>query len=249
MHSLGRRKEVETRVFHRVLVTLALLVLLIILGTFVNLAESDSYREAVYKSVTLVTHIDLANQSMGFISFLLYFVGGILSLVILITLIQLLFEGQLSQNLAEGKKMKKIQSLTNHIIICGAGRVGSNVAKSLAAEKIPFVLIDENPERIDRAEKLGWLALEDDSLEKKTLEAAGIKHAKSLVSCLSTDGDNILQVLTAKEMNPNMHIVARADFERSIDKLKNAGAEQVILPTHIGGQMLARVAMTPFKGQ
>jgi voltage-gated potassium channel len=245
MGSLAQRKEVERVTFKRVLIALVLLVLIIIVGSIIKFQEANTYKEALYKTVSIVTHIDLGTDSQGFISFILYVIGGILSLFIVITLIQFVTEGTLKKDIEEDRNMKKSKTLTNHIIICGAGRVGSSVAEALDAQKQEFIVLDQNPAVTLSATKKGWLAIEDDALDPRALELAGVEKARAVVTCLDSDGDNVLLCLTVKEINPRVSIIARADHERNIEKLKKAGASEVIMPTQIGGQMIAKTIMAP----
>ncbi len=134
--------------------------------------------------------------------------------------------------------MKKIGKLKNHYIICGAGRVGMCVADELRKRGKDVVIAEKDNALVDKLREKGYLVVNGTSTEEDTLVKAGIKNAKYLIAATGDDGKNILIILTAKELNPNIKIGARAASEAMIVKLKHAGAEHVVLPEIIGGIQL-----------
>lgn len=144
------------------------------------------------------------------------------------------------------QRMKaKVNKLKNHYIVCGLGRVGSQVAREMGIEKENFVGIDKDPDRITEAAQAGFLAFEGDSTHEDALRDAGIEHAAGLVACLGEDSHNLLVVLTARSVNPDLYIVGRCNRAENEIKLKRAGADRVALPYQIGGYHMAAMALRP----
>jgi voltage-gated potassium channel len=152
----------------------------------------------------------------------------------------LLFEGKFFQ---ERKMQKKINQLENHYIICGFGRMGKKIAQELYKRKTPFVILEkefENPELLENYQYISGDATEDENLI-----SAGIKKAKGLVSVLSSDIANTFTTLSARGLNSSIKIIARAEEERSKEKLIRAGADRVVLPYEIGGYRITQVLLRP----
>lgn len=140
---------------------------------------------------------------------------------------------------------KSINKLKNHIIVCGAGRVGSNVAHVLRAENVSHVLVDNDPERISEMEEKGHLVMLGDATQDEVLLDLGIMEARGIVCALAEDAFNLFIALTARDLNPGIKIVARAERPESIQKLRRAGADKVIAPTQVGGFQLATAILKP----
>lgn len=138
-----------------------------------------------------------------------------------------------------------LQKLKDHYIICGYGRMGSYICKKLKNENIPFVVIDKNPSLNAYLENEDYLYIIDDSSREETLLLAGVDRAKGLISVVSSDADNVYIVLTARQLNPNLYIIARAAEESSEQKMYKAGADKVISPYKIGGERMALAVLKP----
>jgi voltage-gated potassium channel len=156
-----------------------------------------------------------------------------------------LFEGQFSENRRKKRMGKKIADMEDHYIVAGYGRVGRQVAQELADEGVEFIVVDRSETEIKEATLKGYAAVMGDPIKEETLQAAGIERAKSLLAALGTDTDNLFLVLTAKSLNSDLYIVARASEEESVGKLEKAGADRVALPYQIGGYHMAAVALRP----
>ena len=162
------------------------------------------------------------------------------------TLIDFFVEGHLG-GMLEGRRMKnKIEGLSGHHIIAGIGRVGKVVARELAEEQQPFVVVDSSDARIQDARANGWLYVQGDATEEETLRAAGIARAASLITALDQDADNLFVTVTAKTLNPGLFVVSRSSTESSEAKLIKAGVNRVITPTVIGGRRMASLVLHPF---
>lgn len=161
------------------------------------------------------------------------------------TFVDFVVEGHLKE-LLEGRRMQSnIEKLSGHHIIAGIGRVGSVVARSLAEEGAPFVVIDKDPECVARAHDEGWFVVDGDASDEQTLMSAGIERARSLVTALDSDADNLFVTFTARSMNGDLFIVARSSHEESEAKLRRAGADRVLTPNVIGGRRMAGMVLHP----
>ncbi len=139
---------------------------------------------------------------------------------------------------------KKLAALRDHYIICGYGRIGKHICHIIARE-VPFVVIENDPEVIREIEAEGFLFLEGDATNEEVLIKAGIERARGLVSVLRSDADNVYIVLTARSLNPRIFIMARADDERVVKRLKQAGANKVFSPYLIGARRMALAILRP----
>jgi voltage-gated potassium channel len=153
----------------------------------------------------------------------------------------LLTFGQLRRSLAMSK-------LRDHFIICGAGRVGSHLVRGLKAGNDPFIVIEKDRTIVEDLMNQGISVLVRDATLEETLREAGVEHARGLAACLPDDADNVYVVLPARDLNPTMHIVARAAEEQAESKLIRAGANRVVAPTIIGGHRMAMALTKPAVG-
>lgn len=233
----------------RTLVRISLLsALLLVVGTVgFAILEHLSYPEALYSTLLLLlTHFPLHEATNWPGKFLLIFLD-ISSLVIIAYLLKWFAEYMigLSSNVRKRRVKAKIDKLKDHYIVCGLGRVGSQVARELANEEVPFVGIDRDQERVDEAIANGYLAVCADSSVEGTMLDIGISKAKGLVASLGEDSLNLFVTLAAKSLNPKIYVVARANRQDNELKLKRAGADRVALPYQIGGYHMATMVLRP----
>jgi voltage-gated potassium channel len=163
----------------------------------------------------------------------------------LVTVAEFFVAGHLAEILAERRTQKMIDSLSDHYIVCGYGRVGRQVVRDLHAAGSQYVVIDNNPEVRELAKAAGVRFLEGSPSEDELLRAAGIERARALVACMDSDAENIFTTLTARELRGDIAIIARASVEDSEKKLKRAGADRVISPYKASGTEMARLALHP----
>ncbi len=146
----------------------------------------------------------------------------------------------------EKRRMKRmIDKLEQHYIVCGYGRVGRAAARELRQAGVPMLVIDRNPEKVERAIRAGTAAVAGDSTRDEILEQAGVKRAKGLIAALATDADNLFLILSAKTQNPNLKVAARVGEEDAEDKLRRAGADTVFAPYTNAGHQLALSLVRP----
>ncbi|WP_245917657.1 potassium channel family protein [Aureitalea marina] len=148
-------------------------------------------------------------------------------------------------NLRRKRVQSKIQLLKDHIIVCGFGRNGRQAVLKLKNYNKDFVVIESNEEVIDDHRGDGILFLDGDATQDEVLNLAGIERASTLISALPSDADNLFIVLSARQLNPHLKIISRATEETSYQKLKLAGADNVILPDKIGGDHMASLVVVP----
>jgi voltage-gated potassium channel len=158
---------------------------------------------------------------------------------------QIMVEGRLTMLLGRGKMEKTIDKLKNHYIVCGCGRIGYLICRELAAEKVDFVVVDNNPEVIQKIGEDGFVYFRGDAIHDKCLIGAGIKRARGIVCVLPTDAQNLYVILTAKELNPDIWILSRSEEEESEHRLLRAGANRVMSPYTLGGTRMAMAILRP----
>ncbi len=198
-------------------------------------------------SLTTTGYGDIVPQTLGGRLFLMVILCSGVGVVAycLGAVTTMLLENQITRIMERNKMQKAIQQLKNHIIVCGAGRVGSNVAHVLRAEGIPHVLVDNDPPRIQEMEEKGHLVMLGDATQDEVLMDLGVKQARGIVCALAEDAFNLFIALTARDLNQEIRIVARAERPESIQKLRRAGADKVIAPTQVGGFQLATAILKP----
>ncbi len=140
---------------------------------------------------------------------------------------------------------RQIEQLRNHVIICGFGRTGAMLARELRAAKTPLVVLESMTERCEEARAQGYLCLHVDAAEEQALETAGIRHARTLASVVSSDAANVFITLSARALNPNLQIIARGELPATEKKLLQAGANSVVMPAHIGAEQVASLILFP----
>ncbi|PKK97194.1 MAG: potassium channel protein [Tenericutes bacterium HGW-Tenericutes-3] len=178
--------------------------------------------------------------SIGFILVSVGMVGYLLT-----TVFTFLSEGNINEAWRKNKMKKEIEKLNNHIIVCGAGETGLHVIKQLKRREVEFVVIENDVEAIDTLKEMNVKYILDDATKEEVLLDARVKEAKGLIACLAKDADNVFVVLTARELNTKMHIVARSHEERSDKKLRRAGANNTVSPDEIGGKKMAAMMLSP----
>jgi voltage-gated potassium channel len=167
--------------------------------------------------------------------------------MILVTgaLVQALTVFQIRQILGGDRMKSEIDKLNDHVIICGFGRIGVMLARDLAAGGAPFLILERDPKRRAEAQAQGYLCMEGDATDEAALEEAGIDRAKVLATVLPNDAANVFITLSARSLNPRLQIIARGEEPSTESKLLQAGANKVVLPTHIGAERMAEMILFP----
>lgn len=242
----------KSKLFRRISFFVFLLLTVISAGTFgFMLIEGWNFIDSFFMTIITISTVGfgvvhpLSNSGMIFTSVLIISSFGTFAFAIN-SITSFLAGGEYKRFLMERKEMKEFDKLKNHVIICGFGRVGIQVAYDLKAHGTPFVIIESDRDIIEEFEnEHGFLFLVGDSTQDENLVKAGIHHAKALISCLPKDADNLYVVLSAKELQKSLLIISRASNQSTVNKLKIAGAENVIMPNAIGGSHMASLISTP----
>lgn len=158
---------------------------------------------------------------------------------------QLMIEGRLQLFLEKRRMQKMINKLSGHFIVCGYGRIGKIVANEIHREGHPVVVVEKDPAIVEELEASGLLFVAGDATDDNTLLSAGLLKASSLITALTSDAANVYVTLTARQLNPQLTIIARADSETHIPRLERAGADRVVLPNLIGGRRMAQSVLRP----
>lgn len=231
--------------------SLATLAVLIGGGTLgYSIIEDWGAFEALYMTVITLATVGygevhrLSHQGQIFTIVLIVFGVGTIAYTIG-SMIQFMVEGQLYQLLGRKKVQKQISRLQGHYIICGYGRIGRRISHELSAKPIPFIVVENDPKRCQQLAEDGYLFIEGDAARDEILEQAGIRRAKGLITAVISDSANVFIILTAREINPNLFIMARASEERSEVKLIRAGANKVVSPYTIGASRMAQAILRP----
>lgn len=235
----------------RLKISLVVLLLLLTIGTAgYMLIEGWRLLDAIYMTVITLATIgfkevhDLTDQGKLFTMILI--VVGVSTLGYLVSsAAQLMFEGQIQRIIGRKKVEKKIGALKDHYIICGFGRIGSMICRELAANAVPFVVLENNTEVLERIDDSRYLWMKGDATQDDTLIQAGIQQALGLVSVVTSDSENVYITLTARGLNPDLYILARSGEEGTELKLKRAGANKVVSPYAIGGMRMAQSILRP----
>lgn len=212
--------------------------------------EGWSVLDAAYMTITTLATVGYGevhplSQAGRLFTIGLIVSGGVMAAYALAQVAQIIYSGEWRRFLEHQKRSRLMSKLSNHIIVCGYGRVGRNVVAELELEGLPYIVIDLMPEKVARVEEIGALAVLGDAAHESKLKEAGIDHARGLVAAAKSDAENVFIVLTARCLRPDLAIVARADFEESEPKLLRAGANHVILPYHITGRRMVTMLVRP----
>jgi voltage-gated potassium channel len=167
--------------------------------------------------------------------------------MILVTgaLVQALTVLQIRRLLGGDRMKSEIDKLKDHVVICGFGRIGVMLARDLEAGGAPFLVLERDGKRLAEAKALGYLCMEGDATDETSLLAAGIDRAKVLATVLPNDASNVFITLSARSLNASLQIIARGEAPSTESKLLQAGANKVVLPTHIGAERIAEMILFP----
>ncbi|MDE0010820.1 MAG: potassium channel protein [Candidatus Poribacteria bacterium] len=241
----------------KILIALAMLGGLLVTGTvgYLLLENNNPIRrwqllDAIYMTVITLTTVGYGNMNMsdaGRIFTLFLLIGGFGVFTYSVTIATaFLIEGQLQSFFRQQKMVRTVDKLSNHYIICGLGDTGVHVLDEMLKAEVDFVGIEFEEERlIHLSDTRDFPYLQGDATDDEVLIRAGITRAQGLVTCLSRDQDNLFVVISARKLNPRLKIASKAVEDNSPGKLVTAGADEVVLPDHIGGLRLASSILYP----
>ncbi|MDF1714950.1 MAG: potassium channel protein [Akkermansiaceae bacterium] len=213
-----------------------------------------TFLESVYMAIITVFGVGFGevkpvdSDALRFFTILFIFFGCTGYIYIGSALVQFLVEGQIEQKLGKRRMSKSLESLSGHTIICGFGRVGQMLATELASAGHPFVVIESNEGRSEKIEKLGYLHIDGDATLESSLSHAGIESASTIAVVIPSDAVNVFITLSARTLNPDLEIIARGLAVSTEVKLRQAGANRVIMAEHIGAERIAGLILRPSLG-
>jgi voltage-gated potassium channel len=235
----------------QVQLAVALLALVVGIGTVgYMLIEGWNAWDAFYMTIISVTTVgyrevhNLSRAGQVFTSLLL--IGGVGTAFYAFTLVAAgIIESRLQPRFQERRRVRMIDALTDHFILCGAGRIGHIIAEEFRRQHVPFVVIDHDPDAVQAVLERGDMAVEADASREDILRRARIDRARGLIAALGTDAENVYAILTARGLRPDLFVIARADSEDAGRKLLQAGASRVVSPYQIGAVQMAQTALRP----
>ncbi|MEW6103017.1 MAG: potassium channel protein [bacterium] len=237
----------------RLLITIGGLLLVLFIGTLgFILIEKWSILDSLYMTVITIATVGFGEihplSQGGRIFCILLIIGGAGILLSTISTMTAFFvEGELTDIIRRKKMERIIGKIENHYILCGLGRVGRPIAIEFSKTKKAFLAIEKKKERIEEAISLipNLVFIHGDATHNVVLKSARIERAIGLITALPTDQENLFVVLTASGLNPHLRIISRADDPESEEKLRRAGANEVIFPHMIGGLRMASCMLRP----
>ena len=236
----------------RNLVTVLVFMALVVVGaTCAYMAIGWSFQDAIYMVLLTVFTVGygevrpIDTPALHAITIALMVLGCTGMILVTGALVQLLTFSQIQQLMGANRVKTDINRLKGHVIVCGFGRIGVMLAKDLHAGGAAFVVLERNDARLGQARDLGYLCWQGDATDEDALRAVGVERARVLATVLPDDAANVFITLSARSLNPGLQIIARGEAPSTETKLIQAGADKVVLPTHIGAERIAELVLFP----
>ena len=231
------RKPHNTPIDNRrqLVVSLGILVVMLFVGSggFYLLSDGQTYFETVYLTALILTTVGMKEGDIS------------LNSSQQATWSRSFIDGELRRLFGRRQLQKKIGQLKDHFIVCGFGRMGQALCETLSERDASFLLIEQNPSRIQEADRLGYLHLQGDAMSEQVLADAQIERASGLASCLGQDADNVFVTLTVRGLNDKIFIISRSEEIGAESKLRRAGANRVICPSLPGAKRITHMLIQP----
>ena len=230
---------------------LVFLLTVIVVATFAYMAAGWSFTDAIYMVVLTVFTVGygevrpINTPYLHAVTMGMMFLGCTGMILMTGALVQLFTASEIRNLLGSNRVKNDIEKLNGHVIICGFGRIGGMLAKDLTNGETAFVIIERDERRAEEARNLGFLCVPADATDEEALVRAGIERARALATVLPDDAANVFITLSARSLNRSLQIIARGEAPSTERKLTHAGANQVILPTHIGAERIAELILHP----
>jgi voltage-gated potassium channel len=239
---------------HGLYIGAAMFLGVILIGTTAYVLEGWKWLDAFYMVIITVFSVGyeevqpITTGSLHTITILIIVAGDACKVYFVGSLVQVITGGAIGKAMEEHRKSRDIDGMTGHAIICGYGRIGQTLARELKSANFPFLIVDNNAERVELAHTHGFQALVGDAGSEETMNEAHIERAVVLATVLPSDMVNVFITLTARNMRPDLRIIARAEDPATEKKLRQAGANEIILPAFVGGMQIANSITHPSLG-
>jgi voltage-gated potassium channel len=241
----------QLRFFKHLLLPVAMLGCIIMLGAGGYMViEKFSFLDALYMTVITIGSVGYAEvhplSDAGRVFTIILILLNLGTFTYFITLLtRYLMDGEFIRHYKQIKMDAMIKNLRQHVIICGLGRNGKECAQILHDNQVPYVVVEEKEANLEDVDFDIPFILKGDATKDEVLLEAGIENARAIITTLPVDADNLFVVLTSKQLNPQLTVISRASQDSSVNKLKIAGATNVIMPDKIGGAHMATLVMIP----
>lgn len=250
VHGGNDTTRVENVTLRRLAYALGGLIVLLVAGMFgFRWAIGEPWLQSFYRAVVSVslTGLDTVpkNDSARVVTIFMVLAGISIFAYVGSLIVETIARGVLTGALAERRRRKQIERLSDHFIICGFGRVGRSAAEEFRRSGAPFVVVDYSEDALEHARELGVLYVEGNGTHDEDLAEAGIARARGLVAASDDDSDNLYIALSARATKEDLLIVARASSEEARRKLKLAGADRIVQPYIAAGRMMANLVLKP----
>ena len=235
----------------RLLLPLSIIASILLIGTFgYMLIEGWAWFDSLYMTVITLATIGYGEVKPLTLAGRWFTIGLIVVGVgvfgfLIANIVQAVVEAGIATAIGRRKVFKDISQLENHFILCGAGRVGLRIVDELASKGVDFVVIEHDDSVAERLLTQGHLVLIGDATDEKVLEGARAQYAQTLITAASSDAENVYITLTARGLNPDIYIIARANDQAAERQLMRAGANKVVSPVLIGSHRMAQAALSP----
>jgi voltage-gated potassium channel len=237
--------------FYKIIFLFGLIVLGLSFGTFGYMYfENWNFLDSFYMTVITVSTVgfkevgDLSNQGRIFTIVLIFFSFGTIAFA-LSSITQFIASGEYHLYFKNLKLKKRLNKMENHVVICGFGRVGKQVAYDLIHQKKSVVIIEASKDIIENESIKSMIFIHGDASQDEIISEARVNEADAFICCMPKDADNLYAILAVRELNRNINIITRASNQHAVSKLKSAGANHVIMPDVIGGSHMAALVSTP----
>lgn len=228
-----------------------LLIVLLVGGTTgFRVIEGWDFTESLYMALITLTTVGFSEvhplSPPGRNFMIVFLIVGVATVGFAIsTVVNYLFEGQMLETVRRRKLERAMKRMKNHYIVCGAGDIGREVVHEFRKSRTPHVVVERDPDHSELAAESETVFIVGDASEEQVLEQAMIADARGLIAVLPSDADNVFVTLTARQLNPDLMIVAKATDHQATNKLRRAGATRVITPSQIAGRRIASSVLRP----
>jgi len=244
-------KSLVSRYPNRLMLAVLSFLVLILVGTAgYHWLERMSPVDSLYMTVITISTVGFGEvrelSSLGrMFTIGLIIGGGIIVAYSLSASAEFLMSGEWQSILKKRRRSRMLSNLSDHVIVCGFGRVGRRVSNELTQEGVPFIVVDTRPERVQHAEEFGFISMEGNAAKELVLHEAGIDKARALIAAVNSDAENVFIILTARSLSKDIQIIARANYEDSEPKMIRAGANRTIVPYDISGKRMVTMLIRP----